>query len=276
MSRQNLGGYTIDTLTKDELTSALNPIIDSLAFDKARGIKVLKTQPVRVTATSGATFLIGGGVGPKEGYTWRVGRIIVSSNVATAVSNSSVQGTGTQTSPGAGTLIATTGAAQGGVTVVNWSVSLAGTLAAADTNNFGLYNGATLIATSLNSPAAGTYPQPPITSNNPFGNAFNVKAIGAGTVGAIYGATVVANVTIPGDSAVWTPLEGTDVTDTSQIRIVDAPLRINTAYTPGSRALFLSQDEQIYASVTNGIAGATYTLRAIVTEVPTEMISKLL
>ena len=275
MSRQNLGGYNIDTLTKDELDSALSPIVSSLTFDKARGLKVLKTEVIRATAASGATFLIGG-VGPEQGYTWRVGRIIVSSSVPSTMSNSSVQNTGTQTSPTAGTVIATTGGIPGGIAVINWSVSLAGTLAAADTNNFGLYNGATLIATSLNSPVAGTYNQPPVTSNNPFGNGFSVKAIGAATAGAIYGATLVVNVSVQGDSATWTPLEGTDPTDSSQIRTVDAPLRVNTAYTPGSRSFFLSQGEQIYASINNGIPGTQYALRAVVSEVPTEMISKLL
>lgn len=74
---------------------------------------------------------------------------------------------------------------------VNWEVQLDGTVAAADENNFGLYVGATLVATSVNPPTAGgPYLQESQTIQVPFGGAaLAVKAIGAGTATAGYTAS---------------------------------------------------------------------------------------
>lgn len=93
---------------------------------------------------------------------------------------------GSVTSPAAGATI-TSQALAAGTYTVSWSVQLSGTLAAADANNFGLYNGATLVATSLNTATAGTYPQPTVTVVIPGGGAtLAIKAIALGTVGAVY------------------------------------------------------------------------------------------
>jgi hypothetical protein len=102
--------------------------------------------------------------------------------------------TGSVTSPAASQTILTVNAPPGTYTVP-WSVTLAGTLAAADINNFGLYNGNTLVATSVNPDTAGTYVQTPqtftVTAAAPF---IQVKAGAATpTTGAIYTASLPQN-----------------------------------------------------------------------------------
>lgn len=93
---------------------------------------------------------------------------------------------GSVTSPAAGATIASTTAIPMGEYTINWTVSLAGTVAAADANNFGLYVNSTLVETSVNLGAAGEYPQPPVTYNIPQGATVSVKVLALGTVGAIY------------------------------------------------------------------------------------------
>jgi hypothetical protein len=97
---------------------------------------------------------------------------------------------GSVTTPGAGAAIVTSAGQAAGQYTLNWSVSLAGTPAAADANNFGLYVNATLVATSINLGANGEYPQEPVQVTIPASGTYAVKAIGAGTVGAIYTAQV--------------------------------------------------------------------------------------
>ena len=102
-----------------------------------------------------------------------VGKTITPATVAAVVGGSATATTvpdadGTIT---AGTIPANSAARQSIVTsaldegtyTVNWTVQLSGTAAGADENNFGLYNGNTRIAQSVNHAALGTYPQPPVT-----------------------------------------------------------------------------------------------------------------
>lgn len=99
---------------------------------------------------------------------------------------------GSQTSPGAATTI-TSQALGGGSYSVQWGVQLGGTVATVDANNFGLYNGASLVATSLNSGVAGTYPQPAeVVAVASGGATLAVKAIGNATSGAIYNAQLTS------------------------------------------------------------------------------------
>lgn len=109
---------------------------------------------------------------------------------------------GTVTTPGAGAAIATSPALGGGTYTVKWTVSLAGTPGAGDANNFGLFVGATQVATSVNLGAGGEYPQPDTQVTVPQGTAVSVKAIGAGTAGAIYTAVVSNNLDTVADTLV--------------------------------------------------------------------------
>ena len=101
-------------------------------------------------------------------------------------------GTGNQTAPAAGTVIASVAAAPQGEYAVEWTVQLTGTPGAGELDNFGLYVGATLVATSLNQGAVGDYVQETVTIKVPAGGAtVAIKNIGIGTAGAIYAATLV-------------------------------------------------------------------------------------
>lgn len=104
--------------------------------------------------------------------------------------------------PGAGAAIATSPSQVGGTYTLNWTVELIGAAAAGDQNNFGLYVNAVLVATSVNLPAAGEYPQPPVQVVIPNGTTYQVKAIGAGTAGVTYGASVSAVPVAIGDAVV--------------------------------------------------------------------------
>jgi hypothetical protein len=96
-----------------------------------------------------------------------------------------------------------------GTYTVSWTVTLAGTLSAADVNNFGLYNGTTFVAGSINPASPGTYPQAPVTFTVT-GGAPDIKILSAGntpTTGAVYGAAipspVVKDCFIAGITHVW-------------------------------------------------------------------------
>lgn len=99
---------------------------------------------------------------------------------------------GSVTSPAAGAVIAASAPQAGGTYIINWTVSLAGTVSASDVNNFGLYVGGTLIATSNNPGATGDYPQPQVEAVIPQGITYKVEAIAIGTVAAVYSVTATS------------------------------------------------------------------------------------
>lgn len=106
-------------------------------------------------------------------------------NTAAGASNTT---TGAVTSVGAAGVI-TSQVLAAGTYNLQWQVQLVGAAAAADANNFQVTVGATQVAVSQNSGAAGTYPQPSLTIVIPAGGAtVAIKSIGAGTVGVTYGA----------------------------------------------------------------------------------------
>lgn len=99
---------------------------------------------------------------------------------------------GSVTSPGATATIAATASAPAGTYTINWSVSLAGTVAAGDANNFSLVDATGTVVASLNAGAVGNYPQPAVNVTTTAVGTFSVHATLAGTVGAIYGAEIDA------------------------------------------------------------------------------------
>lgn len=128
---------------------------------------VVPSTIVDVTLLTGESHLVG----------WSLRD--ASSELASQISGSVV-------APGAGATIAVSGAQGAGQYTITWSVELIGTAAAADANNFGLFNGATLITASQNAGAAGVYPQEPVTVTLPLFGTYAIKAIGAGTAGVTY------------------------------------------------------------------------------------------
>ena len=105
-------------------------------------------------------------------------------------------GEGSVTSPAAGATIAATPALAAGTYTVNWVVSLAGTLAAADANNFQLRHGTTAVVNSVNLAVAGEYLQAQAQVTVAQGETINVIAIALATVGAIYTAQIDATVSL--------------------------------------------------------------------------------
>lgn len=123
---------------------------------------------------------------------------------------SGATGSGAVTHPGAGAVIALAFAAAGTYQVY-WPVVLSGPAGAGDADNFGLYVGGVLAATSANAGAAGSYPQSSTVTVATGGQLLTVQAIAAGTAGVTYGAAVVpgggtgqvaAGPRVPGE--IWT------------------------------------------------------------------------
>jgi hypothetical protein len=107
----------------------------------------------------------------------------------------------TTLAPGAGVTVAQILNVPAGLYVASWEVQLIGAAAAADQDNFALFDGATQLSTSLNAGAAGQYPQTPVQFTNPASSTIAVKAIGAATAGVTYGAQISLAPVITGQSA---------------------------------------------------------------------------
>lgn len=104
------------------------------------------------------------------------------------------QSEGSVTTPGALAAVTSLVLPSGGWTL-SWQVQLAGTPAAADANNFGLYAGTAQVLESVNAGAVGgPWQQETVQVQVPVGGAtYAVKSISAGTAGAIYSAQLVAS-----------------------------------------------------------------------------------
>ena len=101
-------------------------------------------------------------------------------------------GSGVVAAPASFGIIATISLAPGTYSIA-WEVGLtAGTPAAADANNFGLFVGGTQQESSVNPSALGEWQQEPITVTVTATTAVTVRAVGAGTAGVSYSAEVVA------------------------------------------------------------------------------------
>jgi hypothetical protein len=96
---------------------------------------------------------------------------------------------GSVTSPAAGATIVQITGVPAGTYTVNWEVELAGTLAAADSNNFALSSNAATLANAVCPAVAGVYPQPALEAITVTAGTWAIKAIALGTVGAIYSAS---------------------------------------------------------------------------------------
>lgn len=109
---------------------------------------------------------------------------------------------GSATSPAALQTIATITGLPAGNYTVNWTVSLAGTLAAADANNFELTDTNGVVSASINPAIAGEYPQVASEISIPANATVSIQAIAAGTVGAIYSAQLAIEPSIVDDAVI--------------------------------------------------------------------------
>jgi hypothetical protein len=122
----------------------------------------------------------------------------VSLDQAPASGNENPQGIridGTVTSPTAGQNICSVSGLPNGSYQLEWTVELSGTLTAGtDNDNFKVAANGADVAQSSNLAVAGTYPQEPVDFTQETGANVSIQAIAAGTVGAVYQASVVINV----------------------------------------------------------------------------------
>lgn len=140
-----------------------------------------------------------------------------------------LEASGSVTSPGATTTIATTASLPAGTYQVAWTVELAGTLAAADANNFQLVDSAGVVVGSVNGSGAGVYPQGAVQVTTTVAGAVLVRSNAAGTVGAIYSAQVEVTPSL-------TPAAIVELQDTGQPlgESAMAAQGFNTEVMPGS------------------------------------------
>ena len=108
-------------------------------------------------------------------------------------------GTATAATPAPGQVIASQALAAGDF-LLSWTATLQTAAAAGDANNFGLYGGATLLATSVNAGAVGSYPQAAVSYYTGASPTIAVKNIGAGTTGSVYNGSLTVTPLTSGDS----------------------------------------------------------------------------
>jgi hypothetical protein len=146
--------------------------------------------PVRIAPTAvGGPVFTGGGV--LAGWSLRD---------ATAVIPNQTEGT--VAAPGAGAVIAQLTNVPAGTYNVNWAVTLAGALAAADTNNLVLFVNAGNVQVAIALPVAGEYPQEPVEIVVPSLATVGVKAIAVATAGTAYTAQFAISPTLELESIV--------------------------------------------------------------------------
>lgn len=85
------------------------------------------------------------------------------------------------------------------------------------------------------------------------------------------------------DTAKYVLYAGSDTTATDAAHLLDAinggatpGQNVNVAFRPGNKSEWLFPGEQIYAALTGATSGNTYTMTGIISEVPAEMIGKIL
>ena len=122
------------------------------------------------------------------------------SSSAASGPGTSVTGT-TSATPGAGTTVVTEAAASpAGTFSLSWTATLATAAATGDANNFGLYAGSALLATSVNPGTIGSYPQAAVTTYLAAAATVAVKNIAAGSTGAVYTAALTVTPLMTGGS----------------------------------------------------------------------------
>lgn len=143
-----------------------------------------------------------------------LGRYVLTADVTVPAGTAAWSAAGPETAtsgtsgaaPTAGTTV-TSQALDAGTYLLSWTAQLETAAAAGDADNFGLYDGTTLLATSVNTGTVGTYPQAAVTAYLGAAATVSVQNIGAGTTGAAYHASLTVTPVMGGDnrgSVTWT------------------------------------------------------------------------
>jgi hypothetical protein len=84
------------------------------------------------------------------------------------------------------------------------------------------------------------------------------------------------------DTAKYVLYFGSDPTQINQTHLIDAQIggatpgqNVNVAFRPGNKAEWLFPNEIVYATLSGATVGATYTISGIASQVPAEMVGKL-
>jgi hypothetical protein len=228
-----------------------------------------------------------------SGRVWNVlGVNIYGADAHTPVNAAGVlQTAGSQAAPAANTQISglTAAAPLAGVTYqINYSISVGGTSAAADTNNMKLMYGATNLVNPIPLSANGTASGSFIYTTTTGGQTFHVNNIAVATAGTVYGASIQAvpltgipalNAgVVPGTFADLyggaalpeTPVVGGALSD---VLVSAAPIP-SVNFVP-DKAVWLHQDDTIYAIITNPPASTQFVLTARVAEYKVESVETL-
>lgn len=187
---------------------------------------------------------------PIAAYTRRVTQVPLTGGQAQGTMSGASAGpsSGSVTSPFPFDIIATLTFTKPGTFTytVSWTVTLDGTVSGAEADNFALYkDGVTLLATSVNAAADGSYAQVSFTGTFGQGDQIFLTNPAAGTAGAVYGGTVSA-VTATGGAATlqvgpqgmgttWYPIQVTLTTSTGALDTSTANIYLGPAITPATQ-----------------------------------------
>lgn len=136
-----------------------------------------------------------------------LGRYVLTADVTVPAGTASYPSSGpaattsgtTSATPGSGSTVTSQGLATGDF-LLSWTVALQTAAASGDANNFGLYTGSTLLATSVNAGTVGTYPQAAVASYLGVAATLAVKNIAAGSTGSVYNASLTVTPLMAGDN----------------------------------------------------------------------------
>jgi uncharacterized protein len=174
---------TTESFPNVTLTQTSLNYLGTVLNDADNGSQLVKVAVTGTPSTSSGPAVTG-----------TVGAAVTAPAAAAALANTT--GT-TPAAPAAGTTIFSMPLAAGTYTV-NWGVQLSGTVAAADADNFELFNDANQVATSVNPDTVGSYPQSPVSVTiKSGGGMLAVKNINQGSAAAEY----AAYLNVPGISA---------------------------------------------------------------------------
>lgn len=112
----------------------------------------------------------------------------------------------TGATPALGTTV-TSQALSAGTYLLSWTAELQAAAAAGDADNFGLYAGTTLLATSVNAGTVAAYPQAAVSAYLGAAATVSVQNIAAGTTGSVYAASLTVTPVMGGDNrgaVTWT------------------------------------------------------------------------
>ena len=183
---------------------------------------------------------------PIAQYTRRVTQVPLNGGQAQGIVPGITPVSGSVTSPGTFTAVAGNIAVPPGVYVIDWSVTLSGTIAAAEADNFIFFGGpggVDLLATSVNAAAAGTYPQAPLTITVADGDLIGIATAGtAPTAGAVYagvfssvGQPLTLQVGPQGMGTTWYPIQVTTTTSTGALDVSTAYVYLGPSITPATQ-----------------------------------------